>query len=81
MITSIDVKTGEVTQREKTQAEIESYAVAQAEQDADAPLRSVRLRQAAYTAESDPLFFQQQAGEMPAGTWEAKRAEIRARYP
>lgn len=39
------------------------------------------LRQAAFIAEADTLFFQQQRGEVPAGTWEAKVDEIRARYP
>jgi hypothetical protein len=39
------------------------------------------LRRAAYAAEADPLYFQEQAGEVPEGTWLAKREEIRARYP
>lgn len=39
------------------------------------------LRQSAFTAEADPLFFQQQRGEVPSGTWEAKIAEIKAMYP
>jgi hypothetical protein len=38
-------------------------------------------RQAAYTQEADPLFFKWQAGEATKAEWEAKRAEIRARYP
>lgn len=39
------------------------------------------LRQMAFQAESDPLFFKQNAGEIPPGTWEAVRESIRARYP
>jgi hypothetical protein len=39
------------------------------------------LRKQAYLVESDPLFFMQQRGEVPAGTWEAKVEEIKARYP
>ena len=38
-------------------------------------------RRAAYAAESDPLFFKEQRGEVDAGTWAAKVAEIKARYP
>ncbi len=39
------------------------------------------LRRLAYETESDPLFFQEQRGEVPAGTWLAKVAEIQQRYP
>lgn len=39
------------------------------------------LRQAAYAAESDPLFFMSQRGEATVEEWEAKVAEIKARYP
>jgi phosphopantetheinyl transferase (holo-ACP synthase) len=38
-------------------------------------------RRAAYEAETDTLFFEEQAGEVAAGTWAAKRAEIKARFP
>jgi hypothetical protein len=38
-------------------------------------------RRAAYVAEADTLFFEEQAGEVAAGTWAAKRAEIKARFP
>lgn len=38
-------------------------------------------RQAAYTAEADPLFFKWQAGEATGEEWKAKRQEIRDRYP
>jgi hypothetical protein len=48
-------------------------APTQAEQEA--------ARQAAYTAEADPLFFKWQAGEATEAEWLAKRQEIRDRYP
>ena len=38
-------------------------------------------RRAAYQAEADPLFFEEQRGEVPAGTHAAKVEEIKARFP
>ena len=38
-------------------------------------------RQSAYTQEADPLYFKWQAGEATKEEWEAKRAEIRQRFP
>jgi hypothetical protein len=38
-------------------------------------------REAAYKAEADPLFFKAQRGEVTAQGWEAKVAEIKARFP
>ena len=38
-------------------------------------------RKAAYTLESDPLFFKWQAGEATEAEWTAKRDEIKQRYP
>lgn len=43
--------------------------------------KASKNRSVAYRLESDALFFKQQRGELPAGTWEAKVAEIKARYP
>jgi hypothetical protein len=40
-----------------------------------------RARREAYTAEADPLFFMSQRGEATTAEWEAKVAEIKARYP
>ena len=40
-----------------------------------------RKRVAAYAAEADPLFFKSQRGEATTAEWEAKVAEIKARYP
>lgn len=38
-------------------------------------------RRNAYEVEADPLFFEEQAGEVSAGTWTAKRADIKLRFP
>lgn len=38
-------------------------------------------RRAAYTAESDPLFFKHQRGEVEKQVWLDKIAEIKARFP
>jgi len=38
-------------------------------------------RHNAYIEEADPLFFEEQAGEVPAGTHAAKRTEIKQRFP
>ena len=51
------------------------------EADAPPPVPYTVLREQAYKAEADPLFFQEQRGEVPAGTWEAKIEEIKVRYP
>ena len=40
-----------------------------------------RDRSRAYAAEADPLFFKAQRGEATTAEWEAKVAEIKARYP
>ena len=40
-----------------------------------------RKRQQAYIAEADPLFFKAQRGEATMEEWQAKVAEIKARFP
>ena len=40
-----------------------------------------RNRQQAYIAEADPLFFKAQRGEVTMEEWQAKVAEIKARFP
>jgi hypothetical protein len=40
-----------------------------------------RKRRVAYAAEADPLFFQVQRGEVEQSVYDAKIAEIKARYP
>ena len=53
--------------------------------EAEAPARAAeevqRNRRDAYHAESDALFFEEQADEVAAGTWAAKRADIKLRFP
>jgi hypothetical protein len=48
-----------------------------------APTKAVQeaKRKAAYPAEADPLFFMSQRGEATVEEWQAKVAEIKARYP
>ena len=38
-------------------------------------------RRAAYEEEADHLYLEEERGEVPAGTWAAKVAEIKARFP
>ena len=38
-------------------------------------------RKLAYEQEADPIFFMSQRGEATVAEWEAKIAEIKARYP
>jgi hypothetical protein len=53
-----------------------------AEVESAAALETARSnRHAAYTTEADPLFFMSQRGEATTAEWEAKVAEIKARYP
>ena len=61
------------------QAKVDAAAVIVAQEQALATAQ--RNRSAAYTAESDPLFFKAQAGEVDEAEWLAKREEIRARFP
>jgi len=53
--------------------------------EAGAPARAAAQvqanRRAAYQAEADPLFFEEQRGEVPEGTHASKVAEIKARFP
>jgi hypothetical protein len=45
------------------------------------PEQIVALRQSAYQAESDPIFFKWQRSEATQQEWLDKIAEIKARYP
>jgi len=70
----------ELTEEENAQQDAEEAAWA-----AEAPARAAEQvqnnRRSAYQSESDALFFEEQAGEVSAGTWAAKRAEIKMRFP
>jgi len=66
----------------------EEEAARDAEEKADAdgaPARAAERvqvsRRAAYQAEADTLFFEEQRGEVPSGTWVAKVEEIKTRFP
>lgn len=66
-------------QAEPTGAEIETEL---ARLIAEQPRKEAQAaRSAAYITEADPLFFKAQRGEATIEEWEAKVAEIRARYP
>ena len=66
-------------QAQPTDAEIEAEV---ARLQALEPIRIAEAsRKAAYQAEADPLFFKWQAGEGTQEEWQAKREEIRQRYP
>ena len=78
----INVQTGEVT---TTPLSAEQIAAHEAYKRDVVPAlereMAERNRAAAYAAEADPLFFKSQRGEATTAEWEAKVAEIKARYP
>jgi precorrin-6B methylase 1 len=81
----VNVITGERQVIQLTPEEI-AQAQAQAEQAAQAEAQwkidnASQLRQQAYIAEADPLFFKWQAGEATEAEWKAKRDEIKSRFP
>ena len=81
----VNVTTGERQVIQLTPEEV-AQVQAQAEQTAQAEAQrkidnAAQLRQSAYREESDPLFFKWQAGETTQAEWQAKRNEIKARYP
>lgn len=81
----VNVQTGErqviqLTAEEITQAQAQAQEAAQAEAQWKIDNAS-QLRQQAYAAEADPLFFKAQRGEATLAEWQAKVAEIKARYP
>tara|TARA_R100000306_G_C4344717_1_gene127063 strand:+ start:578 stop:844 length:267 start_codon:yes stop_codon:yes gene_type:complete len=72
------------------EVELTSEEVLQIEKDeavwtANASSRALEevhmMRISAYREQSDPLFFQEQRGEVSAGTWKAKVEEIKAEHP
>lgn len=67
------------TSPKPTQAELD--ALWTTTQTTVANQQADQKRHAAYVAESDPLFFKAQRGEGTMADWEAKVAEIKARYP
>ena len=71
-----DATTGEVTVRPFTADEIAAILAKQpTREDQEA------ARRAAYVVEADPVFFMAQRGEATMEDWQAKVAEIKARFP
>jgi len=67
------------SQTQPTEAEI---AAEVARLEALEPIRiAIENRKAAYIAEADPLYFKAQRGEATMEEWQAKVAEIKARFP
>lgn len=71
-----DAVTGQQTIRPYTEEEIAALAT-RFPPDAD----QKHNRAVAYRDEADPLFFKAQRGEATIEDWEAKVAEIKARFP
>jgi len=81
----VNVTTGErqviaLTPEEIAQAQAQAAQAAQAEAQWKID-NATQLRQQAYIAEADPLFFKAQRGEATLDEWQDKVAEIKARYP
>mgnify|MGYP003144403296 CR=1 FL=1 len=80
-----DLQTGLSTEVEFSLAEEVAQDVVEATWAAETPARAAAEvqsnRRTAYQSESDHLHFEEQANEVTAGTWAAKRAEIKARFP
>ena len=68
-----------------TDAEEAAWDAEEAALASEAPARAAEAvqlnRRAAYRSEADALYFEEQAGEVAAGTWTAKRSEIKLRFP
>ena len=81
----VNVTTGErqviqLTAQEIAQAQAQALEAARAEAQWKIDNAS-QLRQQAYIAEADPLFFKAQRGEATMEEWQAKVQEIKARFP
>ena len=78
----VNLQTGEVSIIELTAEEVaerEAYARDVLPGKIRKSIESQRAT--AYRSEADPLFFKSQRGEATTAEWEAKVAEIKARYP
>ena len=74
----------------KGNVELSARDIAQAESNTAAWIANVNARAAeevqrnrrhAYQSEADALYFEEQRGEVSEGTWTAKVAEIKLRFP
>lgn len=77
---TVDIEVDFVEQPEEIQAEQAEWSSPQSVYEREL-FEIENLRQYAYQREADPLYFQWQAGESTQEAWQAKRAEIRERYP
>lgn len=76
-----NVATGEQTMVQLSDIEVSEATAAKLAYDYDDASRWAEKRALAYKSEADAIFFQEQRGEVPEGTWLAKIQEIKARYP
>ena len=83
---TINVQTGEVTTVPLTAEEVAQRTAEREVYERDVlpgllRQQAEQSRANAYRSEADPLFFKSQRGEATTAEWEAKVAEIKARYP
>ena len=81
LIVEKNAVTGEVVEKRLTGADAEAYRASWEESDELKREWAKSSRAAAYSLESDPLFFKAQRGEATTDVWTAKVAEIKARFP
>lgn len=71
-----NAETGEVTVRPFTPEEVAALLAKQPSRE-----EQEAARRNAYVVEADPIFFMVQRGEATLAEWQAKVAEIKARFP
>ena len=72
---------GDIVRPKTSEEKYEAKEITKEEYTAEKNAMIISLRRGAYAVESDPVFFEEQRGAVPPGTWEAKVAEIKMRYP
>lgn len=81
----VDLSTGKEQQSPLTTEQINSYNMRKNKWEAGAVDRAAEAvqnnRRQAYQSEADHLHLEEERGEVAAGTWVAKVAEIKARFP
>jgi hypothetical protein len=77
----IDAATGDAVLRDLTPNEEAALIEPEHEKNERLRTEAEARRRAAYTAESDPLYFGWQRGENTEQAWIDKVAEIRVRFP
>jgi hypothetical protein len=70
-----------VAEESFVKAHFTNYRLVDNQPTSEAKSLQKAARRAAYQRESDPLFFMSQRGEATIEEWQAKIAEIKARYP